>query len=101
MSSEDYAREKLGMAIRVLATGTKSLQDRLADAYLCFHPLQPRDFSREDDAELYRTIMSALTVVKDGPEENGYVRNTLAQMSDEQAREVARNIVALNDRLDG
>jgi hypothetical protein len=91
-----YAREKLGVAVDALATSAKPIQDRLHLAYMSFHPLQERDFADPEMRASYAEIMRSLTIVKDGPESEGYVRNTLNVMSDEEAERVAELIVELN-----
>lgn len=99
MSREAYAREKFGVAVAGMATGPTSIQDRLLTAYMSLHPVQAGDFTRPDDAALYRSIIARLTSVKDGPGDEGYVKNTLAVMSDDMAESIADDIVAINDSI--
>ena len=40
-SNRDYAKEKMLIAVQHLATSPLSLQERLYNAYLSFHTLQP------------------------------------------------------------
>jgi hypothetical protein len=97
---ESYALEKFGAAVDSMATSSRSIQDRLFNAYMGFHPVQENDFREAESAELYRSIHDRLTSVKDGPESRGYVQSTLDQMSDEMAEEIARDIVTLASRLE-
>jgi hypothetical protein len=97
---ESYALEKFGAAVDSMATSPKSIQERLFDAYMSFHPVKESDFQDPEDAKLYRNIHDRLTSVKNGPESRGYVQNTLDQMSDETAEEVAQDIVKLAGRLE-
>lgn len=96
MTRHSYAREKLGTAVDILATGSGPLTKRIYDAYLSFHPLRPEDFERKEDANRYRDMMKKLTSVTDGDPENGYVKNTLAVMDIETAESIAEDIVALH-----
>ena len=98
--SDIYAREKFDAAVEVLATSPETIQERLNFAYLTFHPVQIRDFSDPEDAALYIAILEALTTVKNGDPDQGYVKNTLAVMSAEKASKVADDIVALRNRLE-
>jgi hypothetical protein len=97
---ERYALEKFGVAVESMATSAQSIQERLFNAYMSFHSIQEKDFQDSEDAELYRRIHHNLTTVRDGPEQRGYVQNTLDQMSDETAEEVAQDIVRLAGRLE-
>lgn len=99
MSRESYAREKFGVAVDALAASATSIQDRLFSAYMSFHPVMERDFSDPEDAALYKSIHDRLTAVKDGPEDNGRVKNTLNLMSDEDAEKLASDIVELDHSL--
>jgi hypothetical protein len=99
MSRNSYAREKFGVAVDNLATGTGSIQDRILDAWMSFHPLQERDFDNPEDGAAFKSIMERLTAVKDGDPNNGYVKNTLAKMSDDDASRLASDIVELDHAL--
>ena len=99
-SRERYAFEKFGVAVDGMATSAQSIQRRLFNAYMSFHPVKESDFQDAEDAELYRRIHDRLTSVKDGPESRGYVQNTLDQMSDEEAEDLAEDIVRLAGRLE-
>jgi hypothetical protein len=97
---ELYALEKFGGAVDSMASSTGSIQERLFNAFMIFHPVQENDFSDPENAELYRSIHDRLTSVKNGPESRGYVQNTLDQMSDEDAEQVASDIATLAHRLE-
>jgi len=94
MSDIHYANEKFYNAVDSLC-GDGPLKTRIHYAFMSFHPVQASDFA---DAELrakYEEIRRRLTVVKDGPEDRGYVLNTLDAMSDDEARQLSHLIVEL------
>ena len=91
-----YAREKFGIALNSLATSANSLQARLQSAYMSFHPIREDDFANSEMRATYAEIIARLTAVKDGPETNGYLRNTLDQMSDAEAEGIAELIYNLS-----
>lgn len=93
MVDVSYAREKLTVGIISLAKGSDSIQKRLFDAYMSFHPLRERDFP-EDLQENYREIMDLLTKVKPKGDE-GSVKATLNQMSEEDANVIAEKLAIL------
>lgn len=99
MSRNSYAREKLGVAVDGLASGSGAIQDRLLNAFMSFHTLQPRDFAKAQEGAAFKSIMDRLTAVTDGDPDNGHVKNTLAQMSDEAASRLASDIVELDHSL--
>lgn len=89
--SEPYEYWKFLQAARGLASGSESLRKRIEYAYLTFHPVQEKDLSGHI-LELYAEIMERLTRVKDGDPGEGYVVNTLAAMTDQEAEKVAELI---------
>jgi hypothetical protein len=81
--SASYAIEKFSASANLMATSSASLQQRLRMAYMTFHPAQEADMPTAELKEAYRSLMQALTAVKDA--ETGYVPATTAQMTDEEA----------------
>lgn len=103
-SDLNYAHEKYGTAVRILALGDAPLRDRLLDAYRSSassaHP--PRGgLGPEIDAEVQTRIEdfdARMTAAGDGPD--GSIAATVAQMSDEEVREVAAELVSISRELD-
>lgn len=95
MGDLTYAHEKLLVAVESMATSAATLQDRLYHGYMSFHPLQERDFDDPEMRAQYAQIMAGLTTVKTGPASEGYVKNTLAAMSDDEAERIADLIFSL------
>lgn len=94
-----YAREKINSAANALASGTGTIQQRLMDAYMQFHPLRTDDFP-DDLKEDWDAIHAALTTEEPTYNEKnepivGRVENTLKKMSDEDASELATRITEL------
>ncbi len=89
-----YANEKLHNALHSLVGGG-SVQDRLFGAFMSFHPLQDRDFKDPEMLTRWQEIYSRLTVIKDGDPAEGAVKNTLNRMSDEDAENLAGDILEL------
>lgn len=88
-----YAWEKLSTAIYSLV-GLQPIKERLHTAWMSFHTL---NLGRFDDPELeaaFQAIMAKLTVVRSDPGK-GHVPATLEKMTDDDAVEVAREIVDL------
>ncbi len=99
MGNDDYAREKFGVAVDGMATSACDIRDRLEGAYLSFHPVRAEDFTSKENSDLYRKVMEKLTAVKDGPTDNGHVKNTLSAMTDGEAESVASDIFELYSSL--
>lgn len=101
----EYASEKLGSAIGMMAQSTAPLQKRLEHAFMTFHPIRPdEDLPTEELKSLYADITEALTADK-SDSHSGYVPTTTSRMSDEMAASVIEKIVALGtlvylERLD-
>jgi hypothetical protein len=100
LSREHYALEKLAHAVETMGASPASIQQRLWQAYMSFHPVSEADFENEEDAELWQRIDSRLTSVKTGDPDRGYVQNTLDKMDDETASEIASDIFKLYFRLE-
>lgn len=92
--TEGYVREKLAEAVRALATGTGPLRQRLFSAAVATSTLQPRDFADEQSRAAFGAIREMLTR-HEAIADEGRVGATLARMSDDEARSVARRIVEL------
>lgn len=95
--SLEYAWEKLYITVRALASGTGSIQERLADAYLSGGYLL--DLARGDDlpADLlpsYDAINARMTRIPAQGDEGSIVASA-RQMGDEEAKELAEQIVDL------
>jgi hypothetical protein len=96
--SLDYAHEKLMTAVGGLATGTARLQQRLADAAMCFVAIKPEDdFPDEELRRAFLGIMDDLTF-EDGAD--GRIAATMRVTSDEDARDLAKRIVSLYHAVD-
>jgi hypothetical protein len=96
--SRNYAREKFGSAVEAMASSPASIQDRLEDAYLTFHPVQVKDLKEGEEQDLFQDIYDSLTR-EEAVGDEGRVKATLNKMSDEEASRIASQIVALNFRL--
>ena len=94
MITEEYVREKLADAVHALATGTEPLRQRLFSAALATSTLQPRDFADEQSRAAFGAIREMLTRHEAHANE-GRIGATLTQLSDDEARSVARRILEL------
>lgn len=92
----DYVREKLMNALHVLATHKEDVRERVGDAFLVCHTLQPEDFppSLRDD-----WIWITQQVTRSGPVEGpdgkiwrGSVENTMKRIQRETGRKIASRI---------
>jgi DnaJ-domain-containing protein 1 len=93
--TEDYVRERLAQAVHALATGTEPLRRRLFLAALATSTLQPRDFVDEESRAAFGAFREMLTRHEARADE-GRVGATLARMSDDEARSVARRLLELD-----
>jgi len=93
MVNVSYAREKLSVGLISLAKGSDPIQMRLWDAYMSFHPLRENDFPK-DLQEDYKEIKDLLTKVKPKGDE-GSVKATLSQMTEEEANIIAEKLAIL------
>jgi hypothetical protein len=94
-----YALEKLGEAVYDLATGTGPVQERLCEAFVYLHRVQPEDIP---DPEL-RCVLVGIkddlsSDVQKGKE--GGLGATLLDMSNEDASAIASRILDLYKRMD-
>lgn len=98
-----YAREKFGVAVNEMATGTGDIRDRIWHAYLSFHTLSEKDFP-DDLKEDWNFIYSSLTKEEPSYNDNGEVsvgkvQNTLRVLDTETCVELAQRICDLNTKL--
>lgn len=98
-----YAREKFGVAVNEMATGTGDIRDRIWHAYLSFHPLTEKDFSdelKDDWNQIYQSLTKEEPSYNDKGEVTiGKVQNTLNKMDTESCVELAQLICDLNSKL--
>jgi hypothetical protein len=98
-----YAREKFGVAVNSLATGTSDLNDRIWNAYLSFHTLTENDFPdelKEDWLEIHNSLtVEEPTYDEKGEVTIGKVQNTLKSLDTESCVELAQKICDLNTML--
>lgn len=93
----DYIREKLNPAVRLLATGADSLQQRLERAFGLLQKLRTSDFADFDDQLIFDQIKADLTSVEAQGDE-GSVKATLGRMGDGDASRIAERIVDLAEK---
>ncbi|NLU90629.1 hypothetical protein [Chitinophaga sp. Ak27] len=98
-----YAREKFGVAVNTLATGTSDIRDRIWYAYLSFHTLTEKDFS-EELKEDWLTIYNSLTTEEPTYDDKGEVtigkvQNTLRKLDTKSCMDLAQKICDLNTKL--
>jgi hypothetical protein len=98
-----YAKEKMGVAVRALATSQKNIRERIWTAYLSFHTLKEDDFPEElrEDWNFIETHLTREEPTKDerGEVTIGRVQNSLAKMNGELCEEIAEKICDLNSQL--
>ncbi len=89
---QDYAREKMLVAVQQMATSSLSLRERLFNAYLSFHTLSPEDLAQDIQPDL-SWVLESLTQMPDQGE--GSVWATLKSMTDNQHVAVADRIFGI------
>lgn len=88
------AQAYLGDALDTLVSGVGRIKERLRDAFLEFHCLQPEHFPHEDlgqtedELKTYAEIQGALTA-------HETFENTLAVMSEDEASSIAAKVLKL------
>jgi hypothetical protein len=102
MADLNYAHEKFGAAIRLLALDDQRLRGRLVKACaeaLHFNPDAEHAGPEMDEAlaDLLRDFRERITSIS-GPE--GAVTATISSLTDEEVSEVARTLLDLEYRLD-
>ena len=95
--SESYEREKLAYAVSALASSAP-IQKRLEHAWMAMHTLKNHGFTNPERQAEYESIYDRLTADK-SDSHAGHVPTTTARLSDEEAEEIARDIVSLNAML--
>lgn len=94
--SENYVREKLFTAVHTLATSALPLQQRLEGAMVgSLIRLNEDDFADAEARERFAQITAALTA-RDAQGDEGSIRASTAAMSDDDAEQVARQILELH-----
>lgn len=93
-----YAWEKLSVAVAGMARSQESLQYRLVEAHLCFHSLREDDFPKGELREAFHDIIHALTW-RPAQGDEGTVKATTQQMTDQEASELIEKLVSLYDEI--
>lgn len=87
-------QDRLSQAVEALAVSADPIQLRLARAGLVISPLHVEEFEPEDREE-FEAIRAELSTIVPG-DGGSAIEATTGAMSDEQAVELARRIVALD-----
>ena len=85
--------EPLYVAVRALATDADTIQSRLHSAF-ALHTLTVADFPTQELRDEFTSIVAALTCVPAEADE-GTAQATAQRLTDDEAREVAREIFDL------
>ncbi|MFS8084583.1 MAG: hypothetical protein ACMG6H_03065 [Acidobacteriota bacterium] len=96
MTGIHNANARLGMAVDALATLSKSLRERLI--YAASHiinDMKAEDMPRGDLRSEYESLAAFLTRLPPQPPSDGQIQATVRAMTDAEAEETARRIVAL------
>lgn len=93
-----YTWEKLFVAVEGMARSQESLQDRLMGAFLCFHLLREDDFPKGELRDAFHDIKHALTW-RPAQGDEGTVKATTQQMTDQEASELIGKLVSLYDEI--
>ena len=97
--SYDHAWELLYLAVRTLATETGTIRPRLEHAFLNMAHLQEKELPA-DLVPKFRAIESALTTATLTSGE-GSIAATVRQLRDDEAKEIAEQIVHMFIELQG
>jgi len=99
-SNNSYASEKLGLAVRLMATTPSGMKERLLIVYLdCFQSLSEKYFP-DDLKENWNVIFESLTKEKPLQHEIiGSVQKTLNNLDEKTCVEIAEKITALSTEL--
>lgn len=103
MPDYSYIKEKLGIALKILATGKGDIRSRLYSAYIEFHTLKGEDFPEELRCE-WKWIISKLTKnepLRDykGDIIEGSIQQSLKHMQNKTGKEIASKIFEINEAL--
>lgn len=94
-----YPHEKFTGAVRGMAVSPKSLQERIADAYI-YHIMHVKTEEVPDDVKFkFEGIRERLTSVEPVGGE-GSVMASVRDMSDNEAMEIANGIVDIYDHIE-
>jgi hypothetical protein len=99
-----YEREKLSLAVKILAVSAEPIQSRLEYAWVAMHTLTLEPLVDPERNKAFLSIHERLTADK-SDSTAGHVRTTTARLSDDAASAIARDIVDLyygicHDRID-
>ena len=93
----DYARQKFGEAVEVLASSNRPIQDRLVSAALSIIALKV-DGLPEGLRPRFEALWHGLTKEKAGGDE-GTLKATTQQLTADQAGELAREFLGIYEEL--
>ena len=97
--SVDYFHEKFSAAVQSMAASPESIQDRIADAYISqLHVLQPDELPDEIRMD-FKIMVQQLTGAEPLGNE-GSVKASVNQMSEDDAVSVAQKIVHMYDAIE-
>lgn len=102
----DYAHEKLGTSVDVLATSHGSLQERLWDAWISQGhravPMGPGQAGRPMSDELVRKLeaFNERMSSKDAVGNEGAYAASILTMTDEEASEAARELLSMHHQVE-
>lgn len=92
MTGHLRAYEMLLVAVGALATGEKTIQERLHAALSEFHTLEAEDFPSDEARHKFAFIMEHLHV---GDAKRAHVPDSLKELSDREASTLARRVFDL------
>lgn len=93
--SLDYVWQKLFGAVHGMATGSRSLRERLCAAMVGMVVLKPDDFPEGDLRRRWIGIREDLTILESRRPGEGTIEATTAQLSDHDANAIAERIFDL------
>lgn len=94
MPRHNYSREKLSQALASLAS-VRPPRDRLEAAFAAFAPLEATDFADPKDGYAFAEVHALMTLCEATGDE-GTVRATLEQATDDDMNDLMRRILALH-----
>ena len=94
-----YPLEKLAEAVDFMATSDKGLGERIFGAYMGFYTIQLEHLPDRESQDRYKKLKEALTRFKAVGTE-GDVLATLARLSSDELRDIAKQIVELRAYLE-
>ncbi|WP_457661864.1 hypothetical protein [Sinorhizobium medicae] len=98
MATDGYHREKFSSAISCLISNA-DLRTRLEHAFVSLVTVRPENFGDKDLGLRFARLYDRVTAKGAQSEGEGKIRSTLRQMSDEEAEEVAQEILDINTKL--